>query len=53
MSRAYIFCNNCGDSGHAFHQCKKPITSMGTIVYRYDENIKQFKYLLICRNHES
>ena len=49
MSRTFIFCNNCGQSGHAFHQCKKPITSMGTIVYRYDESIKQYKYLLICR----
>ena len=49
MSRNYIFCNNCGESGHAFHQCKKPITSMGTIVYRYDKGINQYKYLLICR----
>ena len=47
MSRAYIFCNNCGESGHAFHQCKHPITSIGTIVFtRTDEGIK---YLLICR----
>ena len=47
MSRAYIFCNNCGESGHAFHQCKHPITSIGTIVYnRTDEGIK---YLMICR----
>uniref|UniRef100_A0A6C0CRJ2 Nudix hydrolase domain-containing protein n=1 Tax=viral metagenome TaxID=1070528 RepID=A0A6C0CRJ2_9ZZZZ len=46
-NRAYIFCNNCGESGHAFHQCKHPITSIGTVVYtRTDEGIK---YLLICR----
>lgn len=49
MSRSFIFCNNCGESGHAFHQCKKPITSMGTIVFRYDETINEYKYLLICR----
>lgn len=49
MSRNFVFCNNCGETGHAFHQCKKPITSMGTIVIKYDENIQEYKYLLICR----
>ena len=41
-------CNNCLEYGHSFHQCKKPITSLGMIVFRYDkDNIP--KYLLICR----
>lgn len=47
MSRAYIFCNNCGDSGHAFHQCKHPITSIGTIVFT--DTKEGLKYLLIRR----
>jgi hypothetical protein len=47
MSYAYNFCNNCGKLGHAFHQCKKPITSIGTIVFRRSENPDAFKYLLI------
>merc|ERR1711988_643634 len=49
MSKTFVFCNNCGESGHAFHQCKKPITSIGTIVYYYDKEIRKFKYLMICR----
>ena len=28
------YCNNCGKSGHLYHQCKMPITSIGVIVYR-------------------
>ena len=47
MSRAYNFCNNCGETGHAFHQCRKPITSTGMIVFKKDDD--QIKYLMICR----
>ena len=28
------YCNNCGKSGHLFHQCKLPITSIGIIAFR-------------------
>ena len=31
MKNNYIFCNNCGKSGHLFQQCKQPITSIGII----------------------
>jgi len=27
-------CNNCGKSGHLFHQCKMPIMSIGIILFR-------------------
>jgi len=61
MLKAFHYCNNCGKTGHAFHQCKYPITSIGVIVYRKgkataaasdavgsgsDDNIK---YLMISR----
>ena len=49
MSRAYNFCNNCGETGHAFHQCKKPITSIGLIVYKEDPATNQRHFLMICR----
>ena len=39
MSKAYNFCNNCGKTGHAFHQCKHPITSIGIIAVRCKDNI--------------
>ena len=49
MSVAYNFCNYCGKTGHVFHNCKKPITSIGTIVYKNDQKTGELKYLLICR----
>jgi ADP-ribose pyrophosphatase YjhB (NUDIX family) len=45
--KPYSFCNNCGKSGHLFHQCKSPITSTGLIVFRYLDGVVQ--YLLIRR----
>ena len=50
MKNNFIFCNNCGKSGHLFQQCKQPITSIGIITinpkrYNNEEN----KYLLIRR----
>lgn len=41
------FCNNCGNKGHIFYQCKQPITSVGIIVYRLNNGIRE--YLLIRR----
>jgi len=41
-------CNNCGKSGHVFHQCKIPITSIGLISFRYNES-GELEYLLIRR----
>jgi len=47
------FCNNCGNNGHIFYQCKQPITSVGIIVYRNSNNNKtntvEPEYLLIRR----
>ena len=41
------FCNNCGRIGHLFHQCKNPITSIGIICFRNNNN--RIEYLLIRR----
>lgn len=43
----YNFCNNCGKLGHLFHQCKMPITSIGIIAFRLNNN--KIEYLLIRR----
>ena len=40
------YCNNCGNYGHIFNQCKKPITSIGIICIR--KNIKTLKYEFLC-----
>ena len=43
----YNFCNNCGKTGHLYHQCKIPITSIGIIVFRASSS--GIQYLLIRR----
>lgn len=49
MNKAFNFCNNCGKSGHVYHNCKYPITSIGIIVFRkYNDTIQ---YLMIKRKH--
>ena len=45
--KAYNFCNNCGKSGHLFHSCKHPITSIGIIAFR--PSIEGVQYLMIRR----
>jgi len=42
------FCNNCGNKGHIFYQCKQPITSVGIIVFRKNAD-GQNEYLMIRR----
>lgn len=42
-----VFCNNCGKQGHSFHQCKIPITSIGVVIFRKNEN--KIEYLMIRR----
>ena len=45
-------CINCGKNGHNYHNCNKPIISIGIIAVKKMENkINSFKYLLICRKH--
>jgi hypothetical protein len=46
-----IWCNNCGKGGHAFSQCKIPITSFGCIVFRNNKETKKREYLMICRRY--
>ena len=41
------YCNNCGKQGHVYNQCKMPITSIGMIAFRYNNN--QIEYLMIRR----
>lgn len=41
------YCNNCGRGGHSFPQCKRPISSMGVISFRINDN--KIEYLCVCR----
>tara|TARA_B100000787_G_scaffold137400_1_gene106254 strand:- start:1352 stop:2179 length:828 start_codon:yes stop_codon:yes gene_type:complete len=47
-NKTYVFCNNCGKTGHAFHQCKHPITSIGVIAFREGKQGNK-EYLMIRR----
>ena len=51
MIKSYNFCNNCGKTGHAFHTCKHPITSIGIIIFRMSVGTNEFEYLMINRKH--
>lgn len=44
---SYNYCNNCGLSGHTYHKCKYPITSLGVICIKPTKNGN--KFLLIRR----
>lgn len=41
------YCNNCGKNGHLYHQCKLPITSIGVVAFRINNN--QPEFLMIRR----
>ena len=41
------YCNNCGKSGHVYHLCKMPITSIGIIAFRIIN--EEIQYLTIRR----
>ena len=49
--KSNIFCNNCGKSGHLFHQCKLPITSIGIIALRKSATGNGVETLLIRRKN--
>ena len=42
------FCNNCGKLGHSYHKCRRPIISLGIIVFRYNPDIE---FLLVRRRN--
>jgi 8-oxo-dGTP pyrophosphatase MutT (NUDIX family) len=50
FTKKNIFCNNCGIKGHCFNNCRYPITSIGIILYRYNQN-NDIEYLMIRRRN--
>ena len=47
MNKNTNLCNNCGKQGHMFHQCKLPIISYGTIVFKH--SLEGLQFLMIRR----
>ena len=48
MDLQKLLCNNCGNNGHLFYNCKKPITSFGIVCFRITPDNKT-EYLLVQR----
>jgi 8-oxo-dGTP pyrophosphatase MutT (NUDIX family) len=48
MDNQKILCNNCGNNGHLFYNCRKPITSFGILCYRINLQ-NEIEYLLVQR----
>jgi 8-oxo-dGTP pyrophosphatase MutT (NUDIX family) len=48
MDLQKLLCNNCGNNGHLFYNCKKPITSFGIVCFRITPYNKK-EYLLVQR----
>lgn len=44
-----MICANCGDLGHVYRQCPKPVTSYGIVCFHIDQVTKQPKYLVVQR----
>jgi 8-oxo-dGTP pyrophosphatase MutT (NUDIX family) len=42
-----IFCGNCGKHGHMYKECRQPIISLGIILFRMNNGVRE--YLLIMR----
>ena len=38
MERKRDYCNNCGNFGHTYGNCRHPILSYGVILYNYDKD---------------
>ena len=46
-----VYCNNCGKYGHSYSHCKNPITSYGVVAFRWNPELNETQYLLICRKN--
>ena len=38
MEKKRDYCNNCGNFGHTYSNCRHPILSYGVILYNYDKD---------------
>ena len=47
MDTKVVYCNNCGNIGHLYKQCRQPILSYGIILY--EEGTGENKIVMIER----
>lgn len=46
-----LYCGNCGKPGHIYKKCMEPITSMGVIIYKHNNETNEKNYLMIRRRN--
>lgn len=51
MSTKNNICKNCGEFGHIYKYCEKPVMSFGLICYRKNYYINEYEYLMIQRRN--
>jgi 8-oxo-dGTP pyrophosphatase MutT (NUDIX family) len=44
-------CLNCNKFGHYYKDCRHPLNSYGTLIFRYNAKRNEIEYLMICRKH--
>ena len=44
-----IYCGNCGEKGHMYRDCMHPVISLGIVLFRYNRDTNEIKYLLVRR----
>ena len=42
------YCNNCGNFGHVYSNCRHPILSYGIILYKIEDKVENIQNL--CEN---
>ena len=43
------YCNNCGNYGHLYRNCRHPILSYGIILYNKEKETNQYRIVLVER----
>ena len=51
MDRSKHYCNNCGNIGHLYRDCRHPILSYGIILY--DDSIKEDVKIIMIERKDS
>ena len=46
-----VQCSNCSRMGHFYRDCRFPLTSYGILLFRYNRELNDVQYLMICRRH--
>ena len=49
MERRKDYCNNCGNYGHSYGNCRHPILSYGVILYNYDKGKNEPSIVMVER----